>query len=214
MGELLARVVTRARLVAGLAAVALFAAMAWDTTFLGADDDAALQAPSFSPSAFVEEQFPATVDVIAETATPLTDLAPAFADDPDGTGAEHGVDQGMGRYVFAVRVDGVVTEVDDRFIVIENDELADADIRIPLTTALNGAPIRDVTGQMSFGDFANQTEYQSVANEFKRIVQEEVLGSIELDGLVGRTIDVMGAWLTGGPPDTYIIQPVAVEVAG
>lgn len=89
-----------------------------------------------------------------------------------------------------------------------------ADVRIPLTTALNGAPIRDVTGTVSFGDFANQTEYQEVANEYKLSIQRNVIGALDLGGLDGKTIDVVGAWAVGGPPDTYLIQPVAIEVSG
>ena len=130
-----------------------------------------------------------------------------------GGDAEFGVESGTNKFVFAVRVTGVVAEVDDRFIIVDIAEMADADVRIPLSTALNGAPIRDVTDTVSFGDFANQTEYQQVANEYKLTVQELVLEPLDLDALGGSTIEVVGAWTTGGPPDTYIIHPVRIEVA-
>lgn len=195
------------------AVVGLLVAMVLDTTFLDPAEQSAAQSPTFSPAEYVDAEFDNTAALIEDAAVDLPELAAALADDEAAASAEFGVESGTNKFVFAVRVTGVVAEVDDRFIIVDIAEMADADVRIPLSTALNGAPIRDVTDTVSFGDFANQTEYQQVANEYKLTVQELVLEPLDLDALGGSTIEVVGAWTTGGPPDTYIIHPVRIEVA-
>lgn len=198
-----------------LGAVVLVVAMAIDTEFLDPTEQSAVQAPTFSAAAYVDELLPETTRLISEAAVELPVLANELAEDAAAAGADYGVDAGSGAFVFPVVVTAEVTEVDDRFITLAVDGMPDgADVRIPLTTALNGAPIRDVTGTVSFGDFANQTEYQEVANEYKLSIQRNVIGALDLGGLDGKTIDVVGAWAVGGPPDTYLIQPVAIEVSG
>lgn len=203
------------RSMAAFGGVALVVAMAVDTEFLDPTEQSTAQAPTFSPAAYVDEHFPETARMISEAAVELPALADALADDAAAARAEYGVDAGSGAFVFPVVVTGSVAEVDDRFITLAVDGMPEgADVRIPLTTALNGAPIRDVTGTALFGDFADQTEYQEVANEYKLSVRDDVIGALDLAALDGKTLDVVGAWAQGGPPDTYLIQPVIIGVSG
>lgn len=213
MGQLLRRTAPpRRRVIGGVIVLVLLGAMVLDTTFLDPDGVSEVRAPTFSPTAFVEEAFPQIAAAIAQDATDITELAPAVEADPAAAGEAYGIALGAGRFVHRVTATGSVTNVDADFIELAVPGLPDADVRVPLGTALSGTPIRDATGTIAFGDFPDQTAYQSVANEFKLRVEAEVLGAIDPPSLQGKQITVTGAYVSGGPP-IYIIQPVAIEVA-
>ena len=203
---------SKSSLLASLAVVALIVAAILDTTFLDPEGAADVSAPTFSPAAFVDEEFPVIRDAMIENAVDISELAPAIADDLDAAGEQFGVALGAGRYVFQVRASGSVESVDDDFIELSIPDAPDADVRIPLGSALTGTPVRDATGDIQFGDFPDQTAYQSVANEFKLKMQDEVLAELAPAELEGQQVTVVGAWVSG--PPVFIIQPVAIEVSG
>ncbi len=202
---------SKSSLMASVAVVALVVAAILDTTFLDPEGAADVSAPTFSPAAFVDEEFPGVRDTLIENAVDIAELAPAIEDDLDAAGEQFGVPLGSGRYVFQIRATGTVENVDDDFIELSIPDAPDADVRIPLGSALTGTPVRDATGEIRFGDFPDQTAYQSVANEFGLRMRNEVLADLASEDLEGRQMTVVGAW-TSGPP-VFIIQPVAIEVA-
>lgn len=194
------------------AVVVLVVAMALDTTYLDAEGAGAVAAPTFSPTAFAEEEFPRVAGDIRDAAVPLPELAEALEDDTASAGEQFGLDLGAGRFVFSVEASGSVASVDDEYIELAVPELPDALVRIPLGRALSGTPVRDATGTISFGDFPDQTAYQSVAAEFTRLMRETVLGPLEMSALAGEDLLLRGAYISGGPPDAFLIQPVEIEV--
>lgn len=54
--------------------------------------------------------------------------------------------------------------------------------------------VRDSVGFISFGDFKEQTEYGKAASEINKRVLSTVLGGIDRDNLVGKTISFKGAF--------------------
>lgn len=54
--------------------------------------------------------------------------------------------------------------------------------------------VRDAVGFISFGDFKEQTEYGKVASEINKRVVSEVLGSVDKNSLLGKTITFKGAF--------------------
>jgi predicted lipoprotein len=54
--------------------------------------------------------------------------------------------------------------------------------------------VRDAVGFITFGDFKEQTEFGKAASEINKRVLSTVLGSIDRDNLVGRTISFKGAF--------------------
>jgi predicted lipoprotein len=54
--------------------------------------------------------------------------------------------------------------------------------------------VRDAVGFITFGDFRAQTEYGKAATEINKRVLATVLGGIDKDSLVGRTISFKGAF--------------------
>jgi predicted lipoprotein len=195
---------------------AVLVAAVVSTTYVDADDPLASGQAAFSAEEYVAEEFAEIVEAIRADATDLTVLAPAIAQDPAAAGEQYGVSLGAGQFAYRVSATGEVAEVDDDFVYLAAagpaGEPAELDVRIPLGPALSGTPVRDATGTIRFGDFADQNEYQSVANQLKLKIQSEVLAPADPASLSGRTVTVTGAWATGGPPDLFIVQPVAIEV--
>lgn len=203
----------RTRRLAGLAAlVLLVAGMLWSTKFLTPEEVKALNPPPFSAPAFVDEEFPKAQASFEQDAVDIATLAPAVEKDLASAGSDFGVNLGSGAYAFPVKASGTAAEVDANFVLLDVPDLPDKyQVRIPLGSALNGAPIRDAMG-IKFGDFPDQTTYQTVANAFKAKTQKDVLSQVDPDTLRGKQVTVVGAWGTGGPPNSFIIQPVTIEV--
>lgn len=195
------------------AGAAALVAMVLDTTFVSPDEAAAARPAVFSAEEFVDESFPDVVTSLTQMATDITELAPAVAADPAAAGKEYGTDVGSGKFAYAVTATGTVTEVDADFAVLQVPGLPpEVTVRIPLGAAVSGTPVRDAPGTITFSDFVGQTDFQSVANQLKIKIQSDVLSTIEPTSLAGQEVTVVGAWATGGPPSSFIIQPVSIEV--
>ena len=111
-----------------------------------------------------------------------------------------------------VKVVGSVASVDDKFITITVDGMpADTTVVVPISTVLNGGPIRDALGNVQFGDVPDQIAFQSVAQEIKALVKSQVLEPTNPTSLTGKTVTVYGAWKSGGPKSTFIVQPTSIE---
>ena len=54
--------------------------------------------------------------------------------------------------------------------------------------------MRDAVGFITFGDFKEQTEYGKAGSEINKRVLSTVLGNIDKDNLVGKTISFKGAF--------------------
>lgn len=193
-------------------ALALLVAMAASTRWLSPEQVSELTPKPFVPAEFAAEQFPQVQQKVVANAVDVTDLAAALASNVESAGRTYGVDSGSGKYTVPVRAVGKVASVDANWIVLDTPGVKDYTVRIPLGTTISGNPIRDVTGDITFGDFTDQTTYQEVANQFKLLVQREITDKLEKDQLPGRTVTVYGAFTTGGAPRQIIIQPVQLEV--
>lgn len=194
--------------------LALVVAMVASTKFLSPAASAARQPAQFDAKTYAEKNFPLVAAKIAQKATDIKVLAPAVDQNLAAAGAKYGNDLGAGQFAFPVTATGTVTQADAVFLVMSVPGFPAKDtVRIPLDMALSGLPVRDATGSIKFGDFTDQTDYQSVANEFKIIMQKSVLAPVQPSTLKGKRITVVGAWGSGGPPNSYIIQPVSIKVA-
>jgi predicted lipoprotein len=191
----------------------LVGALIADTEFLSPQASAQQQPAQFDPKAYAATAFPKVSAVITQKATDLATLAPAVDADLAAAGTKYGNNLGAGQYAFPVSATGTVSENTADFLVVAVPGMPAKDVvRIPLAYALNGIPVRDATGTIKFGDFRDQTAFQSVANEFKILMQSSVLAPVKPATLKGKRITVIGAWGSGGPPNSYIIQPVSIKV--
>jgi predicted lipoprotein len=54
--------------------------------------------------------------------------------------------------------------------------------------------VRDAVGFIEFGDFREQTEYGKAATEINKRVLTTVLGDVDRESLVGKTVSFTGAF--------------------
>jgi predicted lipoprotein len=200
--------------IAAVVAAALVAAMLLNTKFISATADASGQPGTFSATSYADKKWPDLVDGIDSKAVDITQLAPAADADVAAAGKQYGQDLGAGSYAFPVKATGTVSAVDANFITLSVPGMPTGDVvRIPVGLALNGAPIRDATGTIKYGDFTDQTEYQDVANALKDMSLNRVIAKADPGSLNGKKITVVGATGTGGPPNAYSINPVKIEAS-
>jgi predicted lipoprotein len=199
--------------------VALLVAMGLSTTVKTAEEGAAVAQglnpdKSFSPADFAAKIFPEIQAALPAKAVELAVLAPEIQADLATAGKKYGQDLGAGSYAVPVKFTGSVSGVDENFVTVTVDGMpAGQKVYLPLGPALNGGPIRDALGNVKFGDVPDQIAYQSVAQEIKKLVKAGILDPAKPASLTGKTITVNGAWKSGGPKDTWIIQPVSISVA-
>jgi predicted lipoprotein len=201
------------RAVIAVVAVALAVAMVLNTEFVSGTASAGGQPGAFDPTSFAEDKWPDLITGITDKAVDVAVLAPVADVDPAAAGKEYGQDLGAGSFAFPVKASGTVSGVDATFITLTVPGMPAGDaVRIPVGPALNGAPIRDATGTIKYGDFSNQTDYQEVADALKELSAKKVLAAADPGSLNGKQITVFGATATGGPPNSYLINPVKIEV--
>lgn len=194
--------------------VVLIIAMFVGTKFKSADAVAAGQPAAFNATTYANKKWPDLVQKIDSKAVDIATLAPAVDANLADAGKKYGQDLGAGSYAFPVKATGTVAAVDDNFMTLTVAGMPATDmVRIPLGMALSGSPIRDATGTIHYGDFTDQTDYQDVANALKTLSQKQVLAKITPASLKGKQITVVGAVGSGGPPHSYLIDPVKIEVA-
>ncbi len=191
-------------------ALALLSLMLLNTRFISPAEERELNPPPFNATTYAATELPKITTAVGQKAVDVTELAPALAADEKAAGEKYGVSSGTS-YTIPVKASGKVAEVDENFVLLDTPGTGETKVRIPLGAALNGTPIRDVTGEITFGDFPGQTDYQQVANEFKTLMQKDIIGKLDTASLKGKTVDVTGAFATGGPPNSIIIQPLTIK---
>jgi predicted lipoprotein len=201
----------RYRLIGGLVVVALIAGMALDTTIvrIGSENDVRVQ--KFSPEAFGAEQFPIIKQSVETRAVDAVELAKAIAADKKAAGEKYGVATSVGPVV-PVTFTGVVGERKANYNVVAVEGLPpELTVRVQTGPALNGTDLRDATGQIEFGQFTNQIEYQDAGSAINNEVKKVVLGGIDPAGLTGKTVTVVGVFKLVNPK-SWIVTPVRLDV--
>ncbi len=77
--------------------------------------------------------------------------------------------------------------------------------------AINGTDLRDATGDIEFGQFTNQIEYQNAGAAINDEMKEQVLSGIDTGDLSGETVDVTGVFKLINP-NNWLVTPVSLSV--
>jgi predicted lipoprotein len=77
--------------------------------------------------------------------------------------------------------------------------------------AINGTDLRDAPGDIKFGQFKNQIEYQDAGSGINRAMKKAVLDPIEVANLSGKSIDLVGVFRLINPKN-WMITPVKLDV--
>lgn len=202
---------SRRTIYAVLAAAILVGLIALDTEVVrvGSEDD--LRQQAFDPDRFGREEFPRIRDIVTDRAPEATVLATALADDKSSAVAEYGTMAGAFP-VLPVTLTGVMGEGSSGIFDVSVEGMPDGiSLRIQTGPAINGTELRDIPGDIEFGAFTNQIEYQNAGAAINRAMASETLADLDRDALTGKTVTVTGAFTLINPAN-WLITPVALEV--
>ncbi|CAM3189903.1 DUF2291 domain-containing protein [Paracoccus nototheniae] len=190
--------------------VAVLAAIALDTTIVQVGSETDTRQQAFSADAYGTDEFPRIRDTVIERAVPATDLAAAIAADQEAAVTEYGTPASTGA-ILMVTLTGTAGEPRAGVYPVTVEGLPeDLRIRVQTGPAINGTELRDAPGDIAFGAFRNQIEYQDAGSGINRAMLAEVLAPIDTTALAGRQITVTGAFRLINPSN-WLITPVALE---
>ncbi|MAY63320.1 MAG: hypothetical protein CML29_14020 [Rhizobiales bacterium] len=203
--------ITRRRVVIGAAVIALVGAIAIDTTVVKVGSEADLRQQAFDPDTFGQNEFPRIRDVVAERAPDAATLANELAADKKAAIKAYGTQAGAFP-VMPVKFTGTVGEGKSGIFDVAVDGLPEGTkIRVQTGPAINGTELRDAPGDIEFGAFKNQIEYQDAGAGINRAMSEATLADLDREALSGKTISVTGAF-TLINPKSWLVTPVELQV--
>lgn len=191
--------------------VAVLAAIALDTTVVQVGSEADARQQAFSADTYGTTEFPRIQSVVQERAVDAVTLAQAIAADKDAAIAEYGTPASTGA-IMMVTVTGVAGEPRAGVYPLSVEGLPeDQKVRVQTGPAINGTDLRDAPGDIAFGGFKNQIEYQDAGAGINRAMAAQVLAPVDTANLTGKTVTVTGAFRLINPAN-WLITPVALEV--
>ena len=194
-----------------LSAAALLGAITVDTTVVAIGSDADLRQLAFDPDRYGAAQFPQIRAYVLETAPDAATLHAEIDVDKDAAITNYGNKTGIAA-VMPVTLTGTLTAERAGIFDIVVDGLPDSlRVRVQTGPAINGTDLRDITGDIAFGSFTNQIEYQDAGAGINRAMAAATLADLDRDALSGRTVTLSGAF-TLLNPRMWLITPVAFEV--
>ncbi|TDL79339.1 DUF2291 domain-containing protein [Palleronia sediminis] len=202
---------TRRKAVVGILAVVLLGAIALDTTVVSIGGEQDMRQQAFDPDAFGAEHFPRIREFVMDRSPEAAQLATDLAADKAAAVAEYGTMAGAFP-VMAVTLTGTVGEGNSGIFTIDVPDMPEGTaIRVQTGPAINGTELRDVIGDIEFGAFKNQIEYQDAGAGINRAMAAEVLEGLDRAALSGKTVTVTGAF-TMINPKNWLVTPVDLEV--
>lgn len=194
------------------ALLALLVAMALSVHVVKIGSSVDSQSQVFEPQAYGKAQFPKTRAAIEHRAVNADTLAAAIAKDADAAGKQYGVAGDGAGPEMAVKFTGVVGKEESGVYEVKVPNLPDSlAIRVQTGPAINGTDLRDATGDIDFGRFTNQIDYQNAGYAINEAMKHEILSKIDTTRLTGKTISVIGAFQLVNP-NGWLVTPVSLEV--
>lgn len=198
-------------LVIGVFTAAVVGAMALDTKVIvnGSIED--LRQQAFSPDNYAKIKYPDIKQYVESNAVDATVLLNALREDKKAAGQKYGVGGGIGP-VIPVTVEGTVIEGRSGIFKINIPSFPDNQtVRVQTGPALNGTDLRDAIGDIKFGEFKNQIEYQDVGAAINREMKAEILEDLDRDSLINKTVNVIGVFRLINAKN-WLITPVGMDV--
>ncbi|MTD99017.1 DUF2291 family protein [Paracoccus sp. YIM 132242] len=201
----------RGLLIGAAGVVLLLGAIALDTTVVPIGSEADVRVQAFSPDAYGQTEFPRIQAFVKEKAVDVATLAPAVLADKDAAAKRYGIPSSTGAIMF-VTLTGVAGEPRSGVYPLTVPGVPeDITVRVQTGPAINGTDLRDAPGDIAFGDFRNQIEYQDAGSGINRAMKAAVLDGIDTASLTGKTLTVTGAFRLINPKN-WMITPVEVAV--
>ncbi|WP_306753737.1 DUF2291 family protein [Paracoccus actinidiae] len=201
----------RGMLLGVVAIVVLAGAIALDTTVVPIGSEADVRVQAFSPDSYGQEQFPRVQAFVKEKAVDAATLAPEVLADKDAAAQKYGTASSTGAIMF-VTLTGIAGEARSGVYPLTVEGVPeDITVRVQTGPAINGTDLRDAPGDIAFGDFKNQIEYQDAGSGINRAMKAAVLDGIDTASLTGKSVTVTGAFRLINPKN-WMITPVEVAV--
>ncbi len=172
----------------------------------------------FSAEAYVAERWAdPLLTTVQSSAIEMPTLLAELTADKATASEKYGLQQGSGPFNFIVKGQGVVSEVDtsSRASLARIDlEPTDgtADVAIAVGPVIKGTGLRDAMPFIDFNQFTNQLEYADVSKKLHERVMSDVISSIDLTSLQGKTVNFSGAFAFKDV-ESIVITPVELKVA-
>ena len=166
----------------------------------------------FDAETYVASIWPRVLQVATSEAVDVTNIGQARSDTATQSTPT--------RRALFVRGTGVVSNVDLGSRVglahLRIETMATPGLAIQIGPVIRRTALRDALDFIRFTDFPNQSDFAAVANALNDVVLLHVLGSIDLEALVGQTVSFTGAVAVGGAPTETLLEivPVIFEVGG
>jgi predicted lipoprotein len=190
----------------------LLVAMAMSTKIVKIGSNADTQTQVFEPEAYGKKQFPKTQAAIEKRAVDAATLAAAIAKDQDAAGKQYGVAGGGVGPEMSVKFTGVAGKEDSGVYEVKVPGVPDTLlIRVQTGPAINGTDLRDATGDISFGQFTNQIDYQNAGYAINTEMKKQVLAKVDTAKLTGKTVSIVGVFQLINP-NGWLITPVKLDV--
>lgn len=197
-------------IVAG-AAVAVLVLIALDSTVVTVGSDQDVRQQAFAPDSYGNSEFPRIQEAVKERALDASLLLSALTDDKKAATETHATMAGAFP-VFPVKFEGVVGEGASGIFNVAVEGLPKGTrVRVQTGPAINGTELRDITGDIEFGAFKNQIEYQDAGAGINRAMSSAVLADLNRDALAGKTVSVVGVFKLINPKN-WLVTPVDLVV--
>ncbi|MBP2447890.1 DUF2291 family protein [Rhizobium leguminosarum] len=180
---------------------------------------AAAAKTAFDPNAKVEAIWqPDVVPYFEKRAGELKDVMQLVATSPDAAGDKYGNPrkQSSSPWTYAVKITGTVVAADtaSRAATLDVDADGDgkADAKVQIGPALRGTALRDTLEFVNFNEFKNQIEWAQFGKAFNEKANTTVLSAVPRDGLVGKTVTVIGAFPLPKSGELPLVTPSELKV--
>lgn len=191
--------------------VLVLAAIALDTKVVEIGSQGDVRQEAFSPDQFGEKEFPRIQTFVVEHAVDAATLGPAVLADKKAAATQYGTASSTGAIV-PVRLTGVAGEAKSGVYDLKVEGVPeDIHVRVQMGPAINGTDLRDAPGDIVFGSFKNQIEYQDAGSGINRAMKKAVLDGVDTANLSGKTLEIFGAFRLINPKN-WLITPVKVTV--
>jgi len=173
---------------------------------------------AFSPAQYVQSIWESRVIPAANgTTLTLEKLIPALQKDPAQAEKDFGHNVG-GAANFIVTLSGIVTKIDTSSptgsitvnLPYTGGDLA---VQVQVGPVILGTSLRDSMPFISFGQFLNQVQYGSVADELNSQVERSVVSKLDLKSLMSKKITIRGSFTYDGTNvKDILITPIVIAI--
>lgn len=203
--------VSRNVIVSLIAIVVVLGAIALDTTVVKIGSEEDQRQAAFDPDAFGKAEFPRISEAVRARAVQAPVLAQAILDDKKAAIESYGTPGGIGAYM-PVQLEGVLGQSKSGVFDLTVDGMPEGTrVRLQTGPAINGTELRDITGDIVFGAFKNQIEFQDAGAGINRAMASDVLSDLDRDSMTGKSVSVVGVFNLINPKN-WLITPVSLEV--